>query len=447
MSRWPDLKIIKPRGLQIQRAKATSADCVRNYFRELEKILRKYHLFDKPERIYNVDEKGLSTTHKPPKVVAATGTKPPSVVSGTRNNVTVLGCGNAMGHQVPPYFIFPGERMRIELLDGKSVGADGTVTQSGWSNSEVFKNYLESHLLRYLPERTKEQPVLLLYDGHKSHVSLDLIDWARKEHIILFVLPAHTSHVLQPMDVGCFGPFEKVYNAISHKYMRDHCGATITRNNICPIACKAYVVALSPQNLQAAFSKSGIHPFNPLVVDDSLFLPGSVLEQEEEDQPETSENRQECSDDILDSKEQQMKKKKPKTTKRKYLSYVVSGKPITEDDVIQKINEHEKNRKSKTNKTVNSKRAMKKKRTNSPIPGPSHSSNPVDVTSEEDVDDEICCVCSLFCPTELTDVVSEVYVKWAQCDNCGHWVHLSYCCDTRVVRRGDLFFCPHCTEE
>ena len=60
------LKLLQPRGLEIQRTKATSLDCVTNYYNELNQILTKYDLHDKPERIYNVDEKGLSTSHKPP---------------------------------------------------------------------------------------------------------------------------------------------------------------------------------------------------------------------------------------------------------------------------------------------------------------------------------------------------------------------------------------------
>ena len=140
MSRWPDLKIVKPRSLEIQRAKALSTECLRNYFQELNKVLEKYNLLDKPERIFNVDEKGLSTTDKAPHVISATDSKPPAVTSGDRTLVTVLGCGNAQGQHVPPFFVFPGARMRQELLEGKSTGASGDVTESGWSNSIIFKS-------------------------------------------------------------------------------------------------------------------------------------------------------------------------------------------------------------------------------------------------------------------------------------------------------------------
>ena len=145
-------------GQEMQRTKATTLDCVTNYCNELNQILTKYDLHDKPERIFYVDEKGLSTSHKAPAVVTAVGTKPSTVTSNSRILVTVLGCGNALGYQVPQYFVFPGARMREELLEGKSRGADGTVSDSGWSNSEVFRGYVEIHLLMYLPEGSVTNP-------------------------------------------------------------------------------------------------------------------------------------------------------------------------------------------------------------------------------------------------------------------------------------------------
>ena len=32
MARWPVVKVLKPRGLEMQRAKATTLDCVTNYY-------------------------------------------------------------------------------------------------------------------------------------------------------------------------------------------------------------------------------------------------------------------------------------------------------------------------------------------------------------------------------------------------------------------------------
>ena len=48
---------------------------------------------------------------------------------------------------MPPYFVFKGARMRQELLAGCTEGADSTVSDSGWSNSEIFQTYLDRHSL------------------------------------------------------------------------------------------------------------------------------------------------------------------------------------------------------------------------------------------------------------------------------------------------------------
>ena len=119
MSRWPKLKVLKPMGLELQRAKARTTDCVTSYNNEPNHILTKYD--------YITNLKGLTTSHKSQAVVAAALTKLAAVTSNPRILVTVLGCGNALVYQVPPYFVFPGTRIRPDLLEGKTPGADGVL--------------------------------------------------------------------------------------------------------------------------------------------------------------------------------------------------------------------------------------------------------------------------------------------------------------------------------
>ena len=97
MSRWPELKLLKPRGLEQQRARATTIEGVSRYYQELGSILDKYSLKDSPERIYNVDEKGLYTSHTAPAIVTSCDFKPQAVTSGSRSLMTVIGCGNTLG--------------------------------------------------------------------------------------------------------------------------------------------------------------------------------------------------------------------------------------------------------------------------------------------------------------------------------------------------------------
>ena len=116
IDRWPELEVKKPRSLSVARAKATSQETMTKYFNDLDRILIKYDLKQKPHHIYNVDEKGLQTEHAPPYVVGCKDSHVPAVTASRSALTTVIGCGNAIGNQVPPYFVFKGVHMRQELL-------------------------------------------------------------------------------------------------------------------------------------------------------------------------------------------------------------------------------------------------------------------------------------------------------------------------------------------
>jgi hypothetical protein len=49
---------------------------------------------------------------------------------------------------------------------------------------------------------------LLLCDGHDSHISAELGAYCLQNHIVLALLPPHSSHLLQPLDVGIFSPLK-----------------------------------------------------------------------------------------------------------------------------------------------------------------------------------------------------------------------------------------------
>ena len=47
---------------------------------------------------------------------------------------------------------------------------------------------------------------LLILDGHNSHCTFMFCKYAVDNKIIIICLPSHTTHALQPCDVGAFGP-------------------------------------------------------------------------------------------------------------------------------------------------------------------------------------------------------------------------------------------------
>ena len=73
------------------------------------------------------------------------------------------------------------------------------------------------------------RPVLLILDGHASHVSIEAIEFARSNDIHMLYIPAHTTHILQPLDVGVFKSFKSFYAKACKKRISEHPNRVITQ--------------------------------------------------------------------------------------------------------------------------------------------------------------------------------------------------------------------------
>ena len=70
---------------------------------------------------------------------------------------------------------------------------------------------------------------MLFVDGHHSHLSLPLLRKARESRVHLMCLPPHTTHILQPLDVGVYGPVKKAWRGILKAYKTRTLGANVTK--------------------------------------------------------------------------------------------------------------------------------------------------------------------------------------------------------------------------
>jgi len=143
-----------------------------------------------------------------------------------------------------------GKRHNDDHIKGATPGTKYTMSDSGWSNTAVFQEYIQEQFLPNVCGRpTSKQPVLLLLDEHSSHKSRSIIARARSHHIILQVFPAHTSHVLQPLDVSVFGPFKAYYYQET-----EHGENTLISTAWRKIACKTYLKAMTHTNVISGFN-------------------------------------------------------------------------------------------------------------------------------------------------------------------------------------------------
>ncbi|GLV34055.1 hypothetical protein CBL_05075 [Carabus blaptoides fortunei] len=155
-----------------------------------------------------MDEKGCRLTlHHQQNVIAKKGAKRVHLVAPEHaENVTIVACGNAMGHVIPPMILFKGRRMKPTFSDKLPPGSEVRMTTKGSMTTEVFVKWLE-HFSKFM----SAPPVILIFDGVSSHLDISIFDKVAELGMHL-CLPSNTTHELHPMDKAVFKAFENYWD-------------------------------------------------------------------------------------------------------------------------------------------------------------------------------------------------------------------------------------------
>lgn len=120
------------------------------------------------------------------------------------------------------------------------------------------------------------RPQCLILDGHHSHEVLDLLVKAKDENIFVLALPPHTSHWLQPLDKGVFGPLKKHFNVTCSEFMAESPSNVIVKATFAKVFTTAWQKAITPENIKQGFKVTGIFPFNPQAIPAIAYAPAAV---------------------------------------------------------------------------------------------------------------------------------------------------------------------------
>jgi hypothetical protein len=190
------------------------------------------------------------------------------ILDGNRETTTLLECVSASNKVLKPLIIFKGKQhQRSWYNSGDKEGAFFAVSNNGWTN-----NSLGLYWIQYVFDaQTKDQAGsgyrLLLLDGHSSHSNYSFLEYCINNRIIPFCMPSHSTHDLQPLDVGIFGPYAIYYGQeVDTETRKSHGILNINKNNFWSLLKRARAKTFISTTISSGWKQSGLWPFNPRVV-------------------------------------------------------------------------------------------------------------------------------------------------------------------------------------
>jgi len=220
--------------------------------------------------------------NKTSKVISMKGKKQVGALASAERGTLVTAeiCFNELGNYIPPLLVFPRKNYNPLFEVGAPPETAIACHPSGWMQSEIFAPTWFNHFLRHA-KPTAEDPVLLILDGHATHTkNIALIEMARENHVHILVIPPHTSHRLQPLDVSFMGLLNTYYEQEVRVWLRNHPGKVITIYQVASLFGAAYQKAATSSTAINGFAKTGICPFNPNIFPDYLFAPAETTDRQ-----------------------------------------------------------------------------------------------------------------------------------------------------------------------
>lgn len=262
-----DIRIVSAQTLEYGRRIYCDYEAITEYF------IIYGELFKRDKRlILNMDETSLSS-RKRLKVLAKKTQLPLITENPKIPHLTGVITVSASGHLFSPLIVLPNKKTLRYLKDFEDE-CYFVSTLSGWMTKKTFLYYtflIISQISQYrltLDEKIRDDPILLIMDGAKSHISFISAYLFSLFNIDLLLIPPHTSHLLSPFDVALASPlktyFSELLNELNYSTsLTLRKNLTNIRTRIIEIFLSASTKACTLTNITSGFNTTGIYPLNP----------------------------------------------------------------------------------------------------------------------------------------------------------------------------------------
>ena len=183
---------------------------------------------------------------------------------------------------LPPTLIFKGKNLNSGWIpDVTPPGWAFSTSNKGWTSDIHAYEWLTTQF-EPLTRRNDGKRRLLVVDGHSSHYTTRFLAFCITKKIDLALLPPHTSHVTQPLDIACFSPLKTAITSEVDAIFRKSV-TSLLRVEWTSAYIRARARCFKPYTIESGFREASIYPLDPEVILSTLEPPRATL-------PSRSEN-------------------------------------------------------------------------------------------------------------------------------------------------------------
>ncbi|SJX66299.1 related to transposase [Sporisorium reilianum f. sp. reilianum] len=235
---------------------------IRHWFVGLSKVMHDFHVA--LTNVFNMDKTSFMFGQSASEHMVVPSGDPASpfrVQPGTRESATIIECIGSGGQVLPLLIITKGKRHIVgEQRQMQGIPAMWCFSKSdtSWTNNELAVKWLENVFEPNTRPSLPSEWHLLIIDGHCSHTSEAFCNVLWLHQIIPYLLPAHTMHIMQLLDILIFGPLTAAYCHIVNT-AAEHVD-TIDKVQFGTFYAQAREKVLTQSAARKAFSDSGNSP-------------------------------------------------------------------------------------------------------------------------------------------------------------------------------------------
>ena len=263
--RHPELKSKVGRKIEYLRVENTSPEALQAFFDYFWAVMTHHHI--DIANIWNCDEHGLGMGVCTNQRVIGSTQKSRSYIKTPENRdwVTIIEACSIDGRSTDPLILFKGKDLQSTWFPPNTpLNWHFRCTENAFTTNAVSLAWLQEI---FLPQTFNNGAVrLLLCDNHGSHTTVSFMYQCYMANVQLVYMPSHSSHILQPLDVGVFSSLKRNYRKEIADLLRFVEITPVQRAQFIKYYSKARAKTLIPRYITTGWSGAGIYPWNPEIV-------------------------------------------------------------------------------------------------------------------------------------------------------------------------------------